>query len=83
MDVSADSSSKPDEVFGRRRGIVVTMSKLGDVESEEEIREEMEELGVSNDAEGSPDVLMSGPVIQATVIILVLLLVAGALLLVF
>ncbi|HRV59978.1 MAG: hypothetical protein KDB54_08125 [Solirubrobacterales bacterium] len=59
------------------------MSKLGDVESEEEIREEMEELGVSNDTTGSPDVLMSGPVIQVTVIILVVLLVAGALLLVF
>ena len=59
------------------------MSKLGDVESEEEIREEMEELGVSNDTTGSPDVLLSGPVIQVTVIILVVLLVAGALLLVF
>ena len=65
------------------RGIVPGMSKLGDVESEEEIREEMEELGVSNDTTGSPDVLMSGPVIQVTVIILVVLLVAGALLLVF
>lgn len=53
------------------------------VETEEEIREEMEELGVSNDAEGSPDVLMSGPVLQVTVIILVLLLVAGSLLLIF
>ncbi|MCC6755977.1 MAG: hypothetical protein IT199_06355 [Solirubrobacterales bacterium] len=53
------------------------------LETEDEIREEMEELGVSNDAGGSPDVLMSGPVIQVTVIILVLLLVAGALLLVF
>ena len=59
------------------------MSKLGDVESEEEIRQEMEELGVSNDAEGKPDVLMSGPMIQVTVIVLVLLLVAGSLLLVF
>ena len=59
------------------------MSKMGDVESEEEIREEMEELGVSNDTTGSPDVLMSGPVIQVTVIILVVLLVAGALFLVF
>lgn len=59
------------------------MSKMGDVESEEEIREEMEELGVSNDTTGSPDVLMSGPVIQVTVIILVVLLVLGALFLVF
>ena len=59
------------------------MSKMGEVETEEEIREEMEELGVSNDAEGSPDVLMQGPVLQVTVIILVVLLVAGALFLVF
>ena len=53
------------------------------VETQEEIQQEMEELGVSNDAEGKPDVLMSGPMIQATAIILVLLLVAGALFLVF
>ena len=59
------------------------MSKLGDVESEDEIREEMEELGIDNHAEGKPDVLMSGPMIQVTVIVLVVLLVAGALLLVF
>lgn len=57
------------------------MSK--NVETEEEIRQEMEELGVSNDAEGKPDVLMSGPVIQVTVIILLVLLVGGSLLLVF
>lgn len=59
------------------------MSKMGDVETQEEIQKEMEELGVSNDAEGSPDVLMSGPMIQVTVIILVVLLVLGALFLVF
>ena len=59
------------------------MSKQGEVETEEEIRQEMEELGIDNHAEGKPDVLMSGPVIQVTVIILVLLLVAGSLLLVF
>jgi hypothetical protein len=59
------------------------MSKQGDVETEQEIQEEMAELGVSNDAEGTPDVLMSGPVLQVTVIILVVLLAAGALLLVF
>lgn len=53
------------------------------VESEKEIREEMEELGISNDAEGPPDVLMSGPRLQAIAIILVLLMVAGALFLVF
>jgi hypothetical protein len=59
------------------------MSKMGDVETQEEIQKEMEELGVSNDAEGSPDVLMSGPMIQVTVIVLVVLLVLGALFLVF
>ncbi|HMT05937.1 MAG: hypothetical protein KDB48_09920 [Solirubrobacterales bacterium] len=59
------------------------MSKPGDVETEQEIREEMEELGISNEGEGKPDVLMSGPMIQVTVVILVLLLVAGSLLLVF
>lgn len=59
------------------------MSKMGDVESQEEIQKEMEELGVSNDAEGRPDVLMSGPMIQVTVIVLVVLLVLGALFLVF
>ena len=59
------------------------MSKMGDVETQEEIQKEMEELGVSNDVEGSPDVLMSGPVIQVTVIILVVLLVLGALFLVW
>lgn len=56
---------------------------MGEVETEEEIQAEMEELGISNDASGKPDVLMSGPVIQVTVIVLVLLLVAGSLLLVF
>ncbi len=59
------------------------MSKPGDVESQEEIRQEMEELGSSNDEEGRPDVLMSGPVLQVTALILILLIVAGALFLVF
>jgi len=59
------------------------MSRRGEVETQEEIQREMEELGVSNDAEGTPDVLMSGPMIQVTVIILIVLLVLGALFLVF
>lgn len=59
------------------------MSKPGEVETEDEIRQEMEELGISNDAEGKPDVLMSGPLVQATVIVLILLLAAGSLLLIF
>ncbi len=53
------------------------------LETEEEIREEMEELGIDNEAGGSPDVLMSGPVLQVTALVLVLLLVGGALLLIF
>jgi hypothetical protein len=53
------------------------------LETEQEIQQEMEELGIDNHAEGSPDVLMSGAVIRATVIILILLLVAGSLLLLF
>lgn len=54
------------------------------LQTEEEIREEMEELGVSNSGgDGTPDVLISGPMVRAIVIILVFLLVAGALLLVF
>lgn len=53
------------------------------LETEQEIQQEMEELGIDNQAEGKPNVLMSGPMFQATVIILVLLLVAGSLLLLF
>lgn len=53
------------------------------VETEEEIRQEMEELGVSNDTDGPPNVTMSGPVLQITAAVLVVLLVAGALFLVF
>jgi|GEM_PF-993126 hypothetical protein len=59
------------------------MSRRGEVETQEEIQRELEELGVSNDAEGSPDVLMSGPLIQVTGLILVVLLVLGAVFLVF
>ena len=53
------------------------------LETEQEIQREMEELGIDNHAEGKPDVMMSGPMIRATVIILVLLLLAGSLLLIF
>ena len=58
-----------DPILTGGRGDSYGMSKMGEVESEEEIRKEMEELGVSNDATGSPDVLMSGPMIQVTVIV--------------
>lgn len=53
------------------------------IQTEEEIREEMEELGISNDSDGSPNVMMSGPVIQITAVLLIVLLAAGALFLVF
>jgi hypothetical protein len=53
------------------------------VETEAEIQEEMKELGIDNDATGSPDVMMSGAVIRGVAVMLVLLLLAGALLLVF
>lgn len=52
-------------------------------ETEEEIAEEMRELGVDNDATGSPDLFMSGPVIRVVAGILVILLVLGLLVLVF
>lgn len=52
-------------------------------ETEEEIAEEMRELGVDNDATGDPDLFMSGPVIRVVAGILVILLVLGLLVLVF
>jgi len=52
-------------------------------ETEEEIQEEMRELGIDNDATGSPDVMMSGNVVRVVAAVLVLLMLAGALLLVF
>lgn len=52
-------------------------------ETEEEIQEEMRELGIDNEATGTPDVMMSGKVVQVVAVVLVVLLVAGAALLVF
>ena len=52
-------------------------------ETEEEIQEEMRELGIDNDATGSPDVMMSGSVVRVVAAVLVLLMLAGDLLLVF
>ena len=52
-------------------------------ETEEEIAEEMRELGVDNDATGNPDLFMSGPVIKVVAGVLVILLVLGLLVLVF
>jgi len=53
------------------------------VETPEEIQEEMVELGVDNDATGTPEVFASGPALKVGAGVLVLVLVAGALLLVF
>lgn len=52
-------------------------------ETEAEIQEEMRELGVDNEATGSPDVMMSGTVLRVVAVILVVLMLAGAVLLVF
>lgn len=52
-------------------------------ETEEEIAEEMRELGVDNDATGKPDLFMSGPVVKVVAGVLVILLVLGLLVLVF
>ena len=53
------------------------------VETPQEIQEEMEELGVDNNATGTPEVFASGPALKVGAGVLVLVLVAGALLLVF
>jgi len=52
-------------------------------ETPEEIQEEMQELGIDNDATGSPDLFISGPAVKVGAGILVALLVFGALVLVF
>ena len=52
-------------------------------ETEQEIAEEMKELGVDNDATGAPDVFMSGAVVKVVAVVLVVLLVLGLLVLVF
>jgi hypothetical protein len=52
-------------------------------ETEQEIAEEMRELGIDNDATGSPDVFMSGAVVRVVAVLLVVLLVLGLLVLVF
>ncbi len=52
-------------------------------ETPEEIQEEMRELGIDNDATGSPDLFISGPAVKAGAAILVVLLVFGLLILAF
>lgn len=53
------------------------------LETEAEVKEEMEELGIDNDATGSPDLFMNGVVVQVVAIMLVVLLVGGLIFLVF
>jgi hypothetical protein len=53
------------------------------LETQAEIQEELEELGVDNDSTGAPDVMMSGTLIRVIAAVLAALLLAGALLLVF
>lgn len=53
------------------------------MQTETEIEEELEELGVDNDATGSPDVVMSRATVQVTALVLAALIIGGAVLLVF
>ncbi len=52
-------------------------------ETEAEIQQEMRELGIDNEATGSPDVMMSGNVVRVIAALLAVLMLAGAVLLVF
>jgi hypothetical protein len=52
-------------------------------ETQEEIQEEMRELGIDNNATGKPDVMMSGTFVRVVAAVLVLLMFAGLMLLVF
>ncbi len=52
-------------------------------ETEAEIKEEMEELGIDNDATGTPDLFLSGPLLNGIAIFAIILLVAGLMYLVF
>ena len=52
-------------------------------ETQEEIQEEMRELGIDNNATGKPDVMMSGTFVRVVAAVLVLLRFAGLMLLVF
>lgn len=52
-------------------------------ETEQEIAEEMKELGIDNDATGTPDVLLSGQTVRVIAGLLAVVLVLGLVLLVF
>lgn len=53
------------------------------VETPEEIKEEMQELGIDNEATGSPDLFISGPALKVGAALLAVLLVVGLVTLVF
>jgi len=53
------------------------------VETPDEIQEEMEELGIDNEATGSPDVFISGPALKVGAAMLAVLLVVGLVTLIF
>lgn len=53
------------------------------IETPEEIQEEMKELGIDNDATGEPDLFISGPMLKVVATVLAVILVIGALYLVF
>ena len=52
-------------------------------ETEAEIQEEMRELGIDNEATGSPDVMLSGNLVRVIAAVLAGLMLVGAVLLVF
>jgi hypothetical protein len=52
-------------------------------ETPEEIQEELKELGIDNDATGSPDLFISGPALKVGAGILVVLLVVGLVTLIY
>lgn len=53
------------------------------LETQAEVQEELEELGIDNEASGSPELFMSGAVVRVIAGLLVVLLVVGLLYLVF
>jgi hypothetical protein len=53
------------------------------LETEAEVQEELEELGIDNEATGSPDLTMSPVVVRVVAGVLIVLLVLGLLVLLF
>lgn len=53
------------------------------LETEEEIAEEMSELGIDNDATGKPDLFLSGQTVKVIAALLAVLIALGLILLVF